>query len=268
MVKSLRELSSLENRRALITGGGGHLGGVAAEAILELGGSVILIDRDSGSLEMAKKRLAQVFPGQIEIVVVDLENVSERSDLKSLVNKEFGSLDILINNAAFVGDTKLTGWAVSFEEQDIDVWRRAIEVNLTASFHLAQLFSSDLKKSGHGSIVNIGSIYGVVGPDFRIYDDTQMGNPAAYAASKGGLIQLTRWLATTLAPDIRVNVISPGGIFRSQPEVFVSRYEAKTPLRRMAREDDFKGAIAYLASNLSAYVTGQNLIVDGGWSTW
>jgi len=95
-----------------------------------------------------------------------------------------------------------------------------------------------------------------------------MGNPAAYSASKGGLIQLTRWLATTIAPDIRVNCISPGGVWRNQPDEFVKRYEAKTPLRRMATEEDLKGIIAYLASDLSTYVTGQNIVVDGGWTAW
>lgn len=95
-----------------------------------------------------------------------------------------------------------------------------------------------------------------------------MSNPAAYSASKGGLIQFTRWLATTIAPDIRVNAISPGGIFRNQPEVFVKRYEAKTPLGRMATEDDFRGVVAFLASDMSRYVTGQNLVMDGGWGVW
>ena len=95
-----------------------------------------------------------------------------------------------------------------------------------------------------------------------------MNNPAAYGAAKGGLLQLTRWLSTVLAPDIRVNAITPGGVLRGQPEVFQERYTSRTPLRRMAIEEDFKGAVAYLASDLSAYVTGQNLIVDGGWSVW
>ncbi len=101
-----------------------------------------------------------------------------------------------------------------------------------------------------------------------MYDDTDMGNPAAYAVSKGGLIQLTRWLSTTLAPDIRVNSLSPGGVFRDQPNEFVQRYEAKTPLGRMAVEEDFKGTVTYLASDLSEYVTGQNILVDGGWTVW
>ena len=101
-----------------------------------------------------------------------------------------------------------------------------------------------------------------------LYDGTDLGNPAAYAASKGGLLQLTRWMATVLAPSVRVNAITPGGIWRQQPDRFVRRYEASTPLGRMANEEDFKGAVAYLASDLSGYVTGHNLVVDGGWTIW
>jgi NAD(P)-dependent dehydrogenase (short-subunit alcohol dehydrogenase family) len=125
-----------------------------------------------------------------------------------------------------------------------------------------------LKSSDNGCIVNIGSIYGTYGPDWSLYEGTKMSNPAAYAASKGGLIQLTHWLATTVSPEIRVNAISPGGIFRNQPGEFVKRYESRTPLGRMANEEDFRGAIAYLASDLSKYVTGVNLAVDGGWGAW
>ena len=138
---------------------------------------------------------------------------------------------------------------------------------MTAVFDLSKGFAEILRKNGHGSIINISSIYGINGPDYSLYKGTEMGNPAAYAASKGGLIQLTRWLATTIAPDIRVNSISPGGVYRSQPSEFVERYEAKTSLGRMATEEDFKGVIAYLSSDLSSYVTGQNIVVDGGWST-
>ena len=117
-------------------------------------------------------------------------------------------------------------------------------------------------------MINISSIYGQWGPDLSLYEGTKMANPAAYSASKGGLDQLTRWLACTLAPDIRVNAISPGGVARGQPISFVERYNARTPLGRMATEDDFRGAVAYLASDLSAYVSGQILSVDGGWGIW
>lgn len=177
-------------------------------------------------------------------------------------------LDILINNAAFVATSGLDGWTCDFTGQSIDTWRRALEVNITAAFELSQGLVSLLRASGKGSIINVASIYGVNGPDYSLYAGTDMGNPAAYSVSKGGLIQLTRWLATTLAPSVRVNTISPGGVYRNQPQKFVDRYIARTPLRRMAVEEDFKGVTAYLASDLSIYTTGQNLLVDGGWSIW
>ena len=114
----------------------------------------------------------------------------------------------------------------------------------------------------------MASIYGLVGPDLRLYEGTAMGNPAAYAASKAGIVQFTRWLATTLAPSVRANAITPGGIERGQAQSFHERYCQRTPLGRMATEDDFRGAIAYLASDASSYMTGQNLVIDGGWTAW
>ena len=147
-------------------------------------------------------------------------------------------------------------------------WRRALEVNLTAPFVLIQAAAADLSDSGHGSVINVASIYGLVGPDWRLYEGTALGNPAAYAASKGGLLQLTRWLATTLAPEVRVNADHARRRVPGHAGAVLCRYAARTPLGRMAREEDFKGAVAYLASDLSAYVTGQNLAVDGGWTAW
>jgi NAD(P)-dependent dehydrogenase (short-subunit alcohol dehydrogenase family) len=141
-------------------------------------------------------------------------------------------------------------------------------VNLTSMFSMAQAFAPSLRRHGHGAIVTLGSIYAEVGVDLRLYQSTDLGSPAAYAASKGGLIQLTRWLATVLAPAIRVNAVSPGGVLRGQPEAFIRRYETRVPLGRMATEADLKGAVVYLASDAAAYVTGQNLLVDGGWTAW
>ena len=143
-----------------------------------------------------------------------------------------------------------------------------MRVNLTSAFLLVQAARTYLKTSRSSSVIFIGSIYGLVGPDMRIYNGTEMANPAAYAASKGGLLQLARYLAAILAPDVRVNTITAGGVKRGQPESFRKGYIDKTPLKRMATEEDFKGAAAYLASDLSAYVTGHNLVVDGGWTTW
>ena len=143
-----------------------------------------------------------------------------------------------------------------------------MQVNLTSAFELSQQAAPHLGSGGHGSIIFISSIYGMVGPNNALYEGTTMGNPAAYGASKAGLLQLARYLATTLAPAVRVNAITPGGVWRNQAPEFVDRYVARTPLGRMAREEDFMGAVAFLASDLSSYVTGQNLVVDGGWTTW
>ena len=267
-MKTLQELMCLDGRVALITGGAGHLGLAMAEALAELGCGLCLVDHDAAGLETATAKLHATWPVPVWTRCAELEDESARRALPAWVEASGGRLDILINNAAFVGTRGLAGWVTAFEQQSLDTWRRCLEVNLTAAFDLSQGLAPLLRASGQGAIVNVGSIYGVVGPDLGLYAGTAMGNPAAYAASKGGLTQLTRWLATVLAPDIRVNCISPGGVYRQQPEAFVERYLARTPLGRMAVEDDFKGAIAYLATSLSAYVTGQNLLVDGGWTAW
>lgn len=262
---TFKQLSSLKGRQALITGGLGHLGRVIAETLAELGADLVLVDRLSSVDEVFISGLTNNWGVKVHYVHCDLELDDNRAYLINFVKKNIGALDILVNNAAFVGTSELRGWATPFENQTIDTWRRALEVNLTAVFDLCQGFTPLLQESTAGSIINIASIYGSHGPDWSLYEGAEMGNPAAYGASKGGLIQLGRWLACTLAPNIRVNSLSPGGIFRGQPETFVKRYVAKTPLRRMASEDDLRGAIAYLATDLSKYVTGQNLEVDGGW---
>jgi len=267
-MKNISDLMSLQGRRALITGAVGGIGQEMAMTIAELGGDLLLVDRPGSDYELIEKRILDNFNVNIDCIDCDLENEESRENLINIVNGEGKALDVLINNAAFVGTLELEGWVTEFSDQSIDSWRRAIEVNLTAAFHLIQGCAPSLKKSVGGSVINVGSIYGVNGPDHSLYKGTTMGNPAAYAASKGGLIQLTRWLSTTLAPDIRVNAISPGGVFRDQPKAFVDRYIARTPLGKMANNDDFKGTVAYFASDLSAYVTGQNLPVDGGWTVW
>ena len=267
-MSTIKELSDLSGRRALITGATGGLGRVFADTLAELGADLVLVDLSGSDLQAVNEGLTERWGVRIENHTCDLENQTQRTELiEKLVDSGLG-LNILINNAAFVGTSNISGWGVPFKDQSIDTWRRAMEVNLTAVFDLSQGLTPLLRDSKRGSIVNIASIYGMYGPDWSLYEGTRMSNPAAYAASKGGLIQLTRWLATTISPEIRVNAISPGGIFRSQPEEFVKRYETKTPLGRMASEEDFRGAIAYLTSDLSKYVTGQVLQVDGGWGCW
>jgi len=267
-VKKISELMSLKGRVAVITGGAGHIGSVMAEALAELGANIVILDISFETCLPVCKRISEEYAVETMSLAVDLAQEEDIRIVPEEVVKKFGRLDILINCAAFVGTSELPGWVVPFEEQRTDIWKQALDVNLTAAFILTQACTFALRESGNGSVVNVASTYGLVGPDMRLYDGTKMGNPAAYAASKGGLLQLTRWLATVLAPNIRVNAITPGGIWRKQPEAFRKRYIERTPLKRMATEEDLEGAVVYLASDLSSYVTGQNHIVDGGWTIW
>lgn len=267
-MKTVKQLMNLEGRVALITGGAGHIGRAFADSLLECGAQVVLVDFKKENLKEAQDSLTKIHGNRVFTYEANLENEPEIRKIPQYIQDQFGHLEIIVNNAGFVGENKLEGWVVPFEEQSTTTWRRAMEVNLTAPFELVQSLSPLLKQSKKGSVINIGSHYGVVGPDMRIYDGTTMGNPAAYAASKGGLIHLTRWLSTVMAPDVRVNSITPGGVKRTQPENFQKEYVFRVPLQRMASEEDYKGALIYLASDLSQYMTGQNLIVDGGWTAW
>ncbi len=254
-MRTVHDRMDLSGRVALVTGGAGHIGSAIAEALAECGASVVCLDLPG----------VHVLPAFCTPFGCDLTDTRQVLYAPERVAGIFGRLDILVNCAAYLDGP---GLDVPFEQQTMDAWDRSLAVNLRAAFALTQACAPMLKASGHGSIINVASIYGMVGPDWRLYDGTGMGNAAAYAASKGGLLQLTRWLATTLAPEVRVNAISPGGVARGQDPAFVERYCARTPLGRMATEDDMKGAAAFLASDASAYVTGQNVAVDGGWSAW
>ncbi|MCF7907793.1 MAG: SDR family oxidoreductase [Candidatus Omnitrophica bacterium] len=268
-MRSLKELMDLKKRTAIITGAAGNVGFALAESLAELGANIVLLDINKEQGQAKAEDIKNTHKVETLFLPVDLENEKEITEVPEIVINKFGSIDILINCAALLATSGLEGWAVPFEKQKVDSWRRALEVNLTSVFLLTQGCRQYLIDSGHGSIVNIGSIYGVGGPDLRLYEGVEnLGNPAAYAASKGGLLQFTRWLATVLAPSVRVNSISPGGVFRKHEDPFLSRYIERTPLKRMAKEEDLKGAVAFLASDLSLYVTGQNLMVDGGWSAW
>lgn len=267
-MKHLRNLMNLSDRVALVTGAAGHIGSEVCHALAELGADLLLLDRDRDGLDRIAKRVEEHWGTTTQPLVCNLYDEEAIRRTTASIESAPGRLDILVNCAAIGGDAEVSGYGVPFTEQDIETWRLALEVNLTAPFLLTQLLYPMLMRSGRASVVNIASIYGLVGPDLRLYHDLPMGNPAAYAASKGGLVQLTRWLATALAPEVRVNAISPGGVERNQPAEFRRRYEDRTPAGRMGREEDLKGAVAYLATDLSAYVTGENLIVDGGWTAW
>jgi NAD(P)-dependent dehydrogenase (short-subunit alcohol dehydrogenase family) len=265
MSRSIKELMSLSGRVAVVTGGAGHIGRDICDTLAELCAAVVIVDRQ-GAAECAEK-LACDFKVETLALTVDLADEAATRGIADQVKARFGRCDILVNNAAFVGTSDLGGWAVPFAEQSVATWRQAIEVNLTAAFVLSQALSP-LVSERAGSIINVASIYGHLGPDWRRYEGTALGNPAAYAVSKGGLIQLTRWLATTLAPRVRVNAVSPGGVARGQPKAFADQYVAQTPMQRMACEEDIKGVVAFLAGDASAYMTGQNIMLDGGYSAW
>ncbi len=267
-MKNIKELMDLSGRTALITGGAGFIGKSMIETIAELGANVVVLDRDLAAANDVACEIRKKFSVKVIAIKIDLERPEEMLQIAPCLEDFTGRLDILINNAAFVGTSGLQGWVVPFEQQSVETWRRALEVNLTAVFAMTQTCLKLLRRSSHGTVINTASIYGVVGPDMSLYENTSMGNPAAYSASKGGVIQLTRWLATTLAPDIRVNAISPGGLERGQPKAFQDKFVTRTPLKRMGAEEDLKGVTAFLASDLSSYVTGQNILVDGGWSVW
>lgn len=265
---SFNNLMNLTGRMALVTGAGGMLGRVICDTLAELGASLAILDLPNTELWDLKNQIEQDWGVDVHVFESDLACIQSRESLISDFSSRFDRLDILINNAAFVGTSNLEGWSTTFLEQSSEIWEKVLEVNLTSAFHLAQKFTPLLRMSGGASIINIASIYGEVGPDWTLYEDSNMGNPAAYSASKGGLIQLSRWLATSMAPNVRVNTISPGGLLRGQPDKFIDKYSSKTPLGRMGNEDDIRGAIGYLASDLSKYVTGENIHVDGGWSIW
>ena len=254
---------SLQGRVALVTGGAGHIGSAIHDALRELGAEVAITDADPAGCRRVEQEGKAA-----SVVLADLRDEAEVRGVVASTLARHRRLDILVHCAAYVAATPVAGWAVPFRDQKIEPWDDAMRVNLSSAFILAQEAAKPLAESGRGSIIFISSIYGMVGPDLSLYEGTEMGNPAAYAASKAGLLQLSRYLATVLAPSVRVNCITPGGVWRNQPEAFVDRYKAKTPLKRMAREEDFKGAVAYLASDLSSYVTGHNLVVDGGWTAW
>jgi len=267
-MKSLQQLGDLSGRRAIVTGGAGHIGLAVGEALVEMGADVSVMDLSADACQERVDALSQFRKHDGAAIPCDLrDEQSTREAIRQGIGR-MGGLDILVHTAAYIGTTQAHGWAVPFEDQGVEAWDAAMRVNLTSAFVMAQEAKTALEDSGHGAVILFASHYGLVGPDMRLYEETDMANPAGYSASKGGLIQLTRYLATVLAPTIRVNAISPGGVWRDQPEQFQQRYTSNTPLGRMAGEEDLKGAVAYLASDMSAYVTGHNLVVDGGITVW
>lgn len=259
---------SLDGRVIVVTGAAGLLGIRFCKELLASGAKVVAIDHD----EQAISRLMTEVGSTTSFAMfrADIRNRKQVADVREQAEAAFGYVDGLLNNAA----TKSPNFFEPFERFPIEDWDHVMSVNLTGSVVCAQEFGGRMAQRGRGSIVNVLSIYGILAPDQRIYEGAEyLGNaintPAIYSASKAALWGLTFYLSSYWATcGVRVNALTPGGIFSGQNETFVKRYRARVPMDRMGEADDLCGALVYLMSDASLYVTGQNIVVDGGLSVW
>jgi NAD(P)-dependent dehydrogenase (short-subunit alcohol dehydrogenase family) len=259
------DLFDLSGRVALVTGGGGHLGGVFARVLAGAGARIAVVDVDGASVERRIGELRAAGARDVIGVTADVGNEPQVAEAVDRVARTFERLDILVNNAA----TKSPNFFSPLRDFPLEDWDQVLRVNLSGMFLCTRAAEPLLLASGAGSIINVASIYGISAPDQRIYDGLPFNTPAIYSASKAGVIGLTRYLATYYGDKgVRCNAVTPGGVFAEQPDQFVHRYSARTPIGRMARAEEIAPAVLYLASDAAAYVTGQNLIVDGGWTAW
>lgn len=241
----------LKDKVIVVTGGAGLLGRHISMTAAEKGAIVIKADI-SGENDWNS--------GVIKMDITDEQSV--KNSIAAILEK-YGRIDGWVNNAY----PRTKDWGSKLEDLPFESWQRNIDMHLNGYFLCSKHALQTMRVQKTGALVNMSSIYGMVGPDFSVYEGTQMTMPVAYAAIKGGLVNLTRYLSAYYGPDnIRVNCVSPGGIFDHQPESFVKRYEAKVPLRRMGTPDDIAPAVCFLLSDESKYITGHNLVVDGGWT--
>lgn len=261
MVRSVSELFDLKDRVALVTGGAGSgYGAQIVEALLEAGCTVVLTSRQA---ERAQRRVAELrrrFDRVYGETLCLQEEEGIRAGVDSILDRH-GRLDILFNNAVLNDMTPL----VSLVPED---WERVLAINITAAMLLSRAVSIPMRRQGKGVIVNVSSQYGLVAPDPKLYAGRASGSSLVYGTSKAALLQMTRHLAVEWAPIIRVNSLTAGGLYAGQDAGFVARYSERTPLCRMAGPEDMKGAAVFLASDASSWMTGQNLIIDGGWTVW
>ena len=269
-------LFSLAGRVAVVTGGLGLLGREHCRALAEAGATVVVADLEQKDAAAFAHELSRECDSPClgsELDVVDQESVAK---LRDVVLERFGRLDVLINNAGVndrVEDRSSSNATPRFEDYPLESWKRLIEVNATGTFLCSQVLGAEMARRRSGSIVNIASTYAVVAPDPALYrrpDATQdFWKSPAYPASKGAILSFTRYLAAYWgAAGVRVNALSPGGVENGQETFFVRNYSSRTPLGRMAQPCDYRGALVFLASDASSYMTGANLVVDGGWTTW
>ncbi len=276
-MKTPNDLFDLTGRVAVITGGAGLLGYQHALAIASAGGIPVLIDLASANPQEKAARLVGSGASAALGVAGDITNLQKVQSMRDAVMDRFGRVDILINNAA--NNPKVEGAAAStwtrVENFPMAVWEADIAVGLTGAFLCARVFGSEMAAKKRGVILNVASDLGVIAPDQRLYrkegvaEDQQMVKPVTYSVVKTGLIGLTRYLATYWADHgVRVNAISPGGVFNGQPEEFLAKLNRLIPMARMARLDEYQGAVLFLCCDASSYMTGANLIIDGGRTCW
>lgn len=252
---------SLKGKVALVTGGAGLYGRQIVAALAEAGATTFIAARDVAKLEAVAEE-ERTRGHDVTALSLDLSSDASIEALHKEVIDRAGRCDVLVNNA--VTRSALDGW-----EHDLDAFDRSLRVNASALFKITHLFSEDMRRHKSGSVINIGSMMGMVGIEMANYEGTSMmPNPSPiYHFEKGGMINFTRWAASILGKDnVRVNCLSPGGFFNNQPERFVQNYSDRTQLGRMANSTDMMGAIVFLASDASAYITGTNIPVDGGYT--
>ncbi len=276
MINNIIEKHQLKNKVAVITGGAGLLGAKHAEAIAEMGGIPILLDINDNGNNIAAK-IAKTFKADCRYYTCNITDETQLIQVRDDILKQYSSINILINNAAIDPKVKTAHSLEStrLENFSIDQWNLELSVGLTGAMLCSKVFGSEMAKSGGGVIVNVSSDLGVIAPDQRLYRkngisaDQQPVKPITYSVIKHGIIGMTKYLATYWAKQgMRVNSISPGGVYKNQPEEFVERISELIPMGRMANEDEYKAAIVFLCSDASSYMTGSNLIIDGGRTCW
>ena len=241
----------LINKIVIITGGNGLLGSAILEQIKQEGAFCVNFEINHKTND------------DLSNVECDITNKNSINHALSLVIKKYKRIDGLVNNAY----PRTNDWGNKFEDIKLDSWKQNIDWQMNSYFYMSQQVAIHMSKQKKGSIINMASTYGVVAPDFTVYNETNMTMPAAYSAIKGGIINLTRYMASYFGPkQIRVNAVSPGGILDNQNSVFVQNYEKKVPMRRMGNPLDIAPTVVFLLSNDSKYITGQNIIIDGGWT--
>jgi NAD(P)-dependent dehydrogenase (short-subunit alcohol dehydrogenase family) len=265
----MAQMFDLSGKVIVVTGGTGLLGSAYCDTLARQGACVVVADLAASQPEVLAQRIAHEHGVKTLGVPCDVGSESDVVSLFERTMMEFGRVDGVMNNAAATGEHLMRSGAVfsPFEEYPLAVWEAVMKVNLTGVFLVAREGGKAMLKSGGGSLVNVSSTYGVVGPDHRIYEGMKFKSFPGYSAAKAGVHGLTRWLATYWGDKgIRVNTLVPGGVENKHDPVFVQRYSERTPLRRMARREDMVGMVVYLMSDAAAYTTGQQYFVDGGWT--